>query len=241
MHSNRGGDQKVVRPNYRGFSRSIFIVYPGFYLEHSAKGSTWENHKYIKRINGTYYYPDNYEGGRHLPDGEKSKDSEDETLSKDDIISKIEDMTGMKREYITKLYNLSRDEKGYDSEEFKSLLSDLSEGDEDQANRMIDLLKKGRSKLDLTNNDIEKLAKEVIRGNFGNGQVRKDLLGENYAEVQKRVNEMMRGSVGSKVVTKDSMDGAIKTVEKVVKTTASTVVSGVDMDKVLSVYNKNRR
>lgn len=28
------------------------------YLAHSAKGSTWNNHKYIKKENGRYYYAD---------------------------------------------------------------------------------------------------------------------------------------------------------------------------------------
>lgn len=37
------------------------------YIEHSAKGSSWEKHDYIKVIDGKYYYPDSYEGGRHLP------------------------------------------------------------------------------------------------------------------------------------------------------------------------------
>lgn len=37
------------------------------YIEHSAKGSQWEKHDYIKVIDGKYYYPDSYEGGRHLP------------------------------------------------------------------------------------------------------------------------------------------------------------------------------
>lgn len=36
-------------------------------MSHSAKGSEWEKHKYIKRVDGTYYYPDSYVGGRHLP------------------------------------------------------------------------------------------------------------------------------------------------------------------------------
>lgn len=26
------------------------------YLMHSAKGSTWKNHKYVKKVNGVYYY-----------------------------------------------------------------------------------------------------------------------------------------------------------------------------------------
>lgn len=218
----------MVRPNYKDYRRLS--------LSHSAKGSTWEEHKYIKRVDGTYYYPDSYEGGRHLPEGEKG-DKSKEGLSKDDILSKLEDMTGMKREGLTNLYNLGR-EKGYDSAEFKDLLSILSEGDPDQAKRMTDLMKQGGSKVNLSANDIENLAKEVIRGNFGNGQERKDLLGENYAEIQKRVNELMRGSAGSTKVTEEKKEEAIKTVEKAIKSASSNVVSGVDMSKVLSVYKK---
>ena len=48
------------------------------WIIHSAKGSTWEDHKYIKVDDGVYYYPDGYEGGRHLPDGEKA-DSKDKS------------------------------------------------------------------------------------------------------------------------------------------------------------------
>lgn len=49
----------MVRPNYRDFRRLSLL--------HSAKGSSWDEHKYIKRLDGVYYYPDSYEGGRHLP------------------------------------------------------------------------------------------------------------------------------------------------------------------------------
>lgn len=46
-------------PDYRDFYGSTVI-------SHSAKGSTWKDHKYIKIINGLYFYPDEYKGGRHL-------------------------------------------------------------------------------------------------------------------------------------------------------------------------------
>lgn len=118
----------MIRPDYRDFR-----IRPQF-LQHSSEGSSWNKHKYIKRVDGTYYYPDSYEGGRHLPDGEKTESD---------------------------------------------------------------------SKIDLSENDVEKLAKEVISGNFGNGQERKDLLGENYEEIQKRVNELMKGSVGLKTIPSD--------------------------------------
>lgn len=168
----------MIRPNYRCFRISQFLIGTDQHLEHSAKGSTWEEHKYIKRINGTYYYPDSYEGGRHLPDGEKE----------------------------------NKDEPA----EIESLSAE----------------------------DIEALAREVIRGNFGDGEVRKELLGEFYADIQKRVNEILKGSAGSKSVSEATSE-SIKAAEEAAKnaSTSSTssnskVHSGVDMDKVLSVYKK---
>lgn len=151
-----------------------FISESGVHLEHSAKGSTWEDHKYIKRLDGTYYYPDNYEGGRHLPDGEKEP----------------------------KLLTIESD-------------------------------------------DIEKLAIEVIRGNFGNGQQRKDLLGANYSEIQKRVNELLKSGVGSKKVSEASEESIKKAEEAAKKVSLSSsdskIHSGVDMDKVQSVYKNRKR
>lgn len=41
--------------------------------------------------------------------------------------------------------------------------------------------------------DIEALARAVIRGEYGNGGVRKRMLGANYAAVQARVNQILRG------------------------------------------------
>lgn len=39
---------------------------------------------------------------------------------------------------------------------------------------------------------VEQIAREVMRGVYGNGQVRKDQLGSRYAEVQRRVNQIYR-------------------------------------------------
>lgn len=227
----------MIRPDYRNFRvGSQFVVETGVHLEHSAKGSTWEEHKHIKRVDGTYYYPDSYEGGRHLPDGEKESGSND----KDDVISKLEDMSGMKREGLIELQTLAK-EKGYDSKEYLEALSVLSEGDEDQAKKMTDLLKGNNTKIDLSANDVENLAKEVIRGNFGNGQERKDLLGENYAEIQKRVNELMKGSAGQKKVSEATQESVKKAEEAAKKADNSKVHSGVDMNKVQSVYRNKKK
>lgn len=43
-------------------------------------------------------------------------------------------------------------------------------------------------------NKIEVLAMEVIQGKWGNGQERKDRLGNLYSEVQKRVNEILNST-----------------------------------------------
>lgn len=222
----------MIRPNYRDFRRSKMVVYSERQLKHSAKGSTWEEHKYIKRIDGTYYYPDSYEGGRHLPKGENGGSS------KDDTISKLEDLTGMTRESLLELKNISQ-KNGYDSNEFKEMLEILSEGDEDQAKKMIKILKQDESKMDLSSEDVENLAKEVIRGNFGNGQVRRDLLGENYGKIQRRVDEILKSSTGSKKVSESSNE-SIKRAEKAASN-ASKIHSGIDIDKVMSVYNKKKK
>lgn len=57
------------------------------WLIHSQKGSEWKEHKYLKREgtkgkledDGKYYYPDSYEGGRHLSNGNKSKSGGSDT------------------------------------------------------------------------------------------------------------------------------------------------------------------
>lgn len=141
-------------------------------LKHSAKGSTWEEHKYVKRIDGTYYYPRGYEGGRtidSLEGGDKEKES-----------------------------------------------------------------KEGEDRGDYDEQDIESLAREVIRGNFANGEERKQLLGEYYQKVQDRVNEIYRteGLGGSKKAS-DASSSEVKTTEK-----AASKSAGIDLSEVYRVYNK---
>ena len=46
---------------------------------------------------------------------------------------------------------------------------------------------------ELTAAEIDALARAVIRGDFGNGVIRRAKLGSKYAAVQKRVNEILRG------------------------------------------------
>lgn len=199
----------MIRPDYRDFrTRSQSF-------RHSSEGSSWKEHKYIKRVDGTYYYPDSYEGGRHLPDREKEKSMEDELFEKLKNYSD-KDIGQMLRGSFDKVL---LEQMGVD-------WTKLPKEEVDRMQRsLIDRLEKkteSNSKIDLSKNDVEKLAKEVIRGNFGNGQVRKDLLGENYAEVQKRVNELMKGSAGLKTIPSDKTK-AISVAEEAAKRAVTLV------------------
>ena len=40
--------------------------------------------------------------------------------------------------------------------------------------------------------EIDRLARAVIRGEYGTGEARKAALGSKYAAVQKRVNELLK-------------------------------------------------
>jgi len=52
----------------------------------------------------------------------------------------------------------------------------------------------GKLKLQLFAKSVEELAKEVIKGNYGNGDARKQALGNQYSDVQKVVNQMLDGT-----------------------------------------------
>lgn len=235
----------MIRPNYRDFRRSTFAVVNGQYLSHSAKGSTWKEHKYIKRIDGTYYYPDSYEDGRHLPKkkeeagggGSEEKLEDWEKTLYEDIDNTLKRNPGL---FDPK--NITNDEEFQDfkltlgefagidadelsSEEIERMRKKVYDhyNKEEKSDELLleEIEKKGeksdeKETEDLSENDVEKLAKEVIRGNFGNGQQRKDLLGENYDKIQKRVNEILRGSSGSKKVSKASK-ASVRKVEEAAK------------------------
>lgn len=129
----------------------------GVVLAHSAKGSEWKDHKYIRKKNGTYYYLDE--------NGNETTTTHKEGSSKSDSSDK-------------------KDEKAS---------TDKKEDDKNVSAEAKKLIDSNIKSEDLTPENVEKLAKEVIRGGFGNGQERKDLLGEHYATIQKRVNELMKG------------------------------------------------
>lgn len=118
------------------------------------------------------------------------KDKWQDNDKKSKATKDISDFTGMKDEAIKKLQELA-ESKGMDSKEYKDLLSSLAEGDNDRAKKISEMIKNSASSSD-KEFDLDAAALDVIRGKYGNGQARKDALGEDYAMVQKRVNEMYK-------------------------------------------------
>lgn len=129
-----------------------------YYIEHSAKGSTWKKHKYIKIANGLYFYPDDYVGGRHIGNKKKTSNKKEETKTN-------------KKKTTKEKTSKAATSKSKDKEDNK---------------------KKG-----LTSKKVEKLAQDVIRGNYGVGQERIDKLGKKYNKVQYRVNQILLGNAGA--------------------------------------------
>lgn len=162
-----------MRPDFKEFNGVGLAM-----LAHSAKGSTWEEHKYIKRIDGTYYYPDSYKGGRHLDNSDSSEEVENE------------------------------------------------------------------ESFDLTSDEIDALAREVIRGNFGNGEDRKEAIGEHYQEIQNRVNELMASTGSMKVseASEEIVSTGEEAVDEAVTTSSSSSTKSsskkIDMDEVLGTYRR---
>lgn len=199
------------------------------YLKHSAKGSHWKEHKYVKIIDGVYYYPEGYMNGKYsLPDGKSGGDSSGSDKS---------DSKGRLKGWSKKVYSGLDAEIAKDPAFLDKLLStwvnpntssvartenlygflkeyagiDLNDGFEDLSEeKQLEMVNKiykhyaGKSsdsksespsgKQKLTDEELDQLVNDVIRGDYGNGQERKDKLGKYYQEIQSMVNEKLKGS-----------------------------------------------
>lgn len=101
-------------------------------LNHSAKGSEWEDHQYVKRENGKYYYPDNYPGGRHISNAPGNGGGGNKEEKKDFDSSAVAKSAGADEKDIKELYELGAS-KGFDSKEYLDRLYELSGKDANRA------------------------------------------------------------------------------------------------------------
>lgn len=87
------------------------------------------------------------------------------------------------------------------------------------------------------NSDIEKLAREVIEGKYGNGEERRQKLGSLYNEVQKRVNEILKGNITSEKIYIVKKGDCLSKIAQKYNTTVSRLaevngITNVDFIKV---------
>lgn len=167
-------------------------------LKHyGVKGMEWGEHKYIKRANGSYYYPEGsnaakvseYKKGdsdfdeKNYSDKNRLGDTDFFAFTRPDgkVVILEEDMkwelpSGQKvnPDMIKRLQSLGQPKSN--DEFINNVTSAIS----------------GGSNGKLSEKDIDNLARETIRGNFKNGQDRKNLLGEDYKQVQAKVNEILK-------------------------------------------------
>lgn len=183
------------RPDFRDFRGSSGVsVVSDDKIEHSAKGSTWDKHKYVKVIDGVYYYPVGYEKGRtvdSLKDSDKKEKDEDFDSEKE--LTKVkEHFDEYMKERGVNVWDLPKDQI---DEMQRTIAKEIESGN--NPDRILKELNKESS-----NSKVEELANEVIRGKHGNGDDRRASLGDNYDEVQKRVNELMKSTGSQKVSSK---------------------------------------
>lgn len=75
------------------------------------------------------------------------------------------------------------------------------------------------------------MAKKVIRGEFGNGADRKELLGDSYADIQARVNEMLKSNT---TASKSNVESGKNAANNIVKSSSETLTSALEKLKSTS-------
>lgn len=213
-------------------------------LRHSAKGSTWDEHKYLKKVDGNYYYPVGYTKGRTV---DSLKDDKPVEKKKSEIKPKSSSsgvLPGLKGMSISGTGGSKKSEssgKTYEPgvlhipKELAKTGAASSSLKKTESNKMSDA-------------EVESMALRTIRGEFGNGQVRKDILGDDYQEIQDKVNQLMkeitatqRSFTGTPPEVVEKGETAMKSAIKKVSNTKVTESSkGIDMEQVQSVYRKKR-
>lgn len=168
------------------------------YIKHSGvKGMTWGDHKYIRKANGSYYYPEGSNAAKVSeykkgdPDFDEKNYNNKNRLGNTDfyaftrpdgkVVILQEDMK----------WELPNGQKI--SPEMIKRLEGLgaAKSNDEFINNATNAIS-GGSNGKLSEKDIDNLSNEVIRGNFKNGNERKALLGEHYQQVQDMVNKKLK-------------------------------------------------
>ncbi len=86
------------------------------------------------------------------------------------------------------------------------------------------------------NADIEQLARDVINGKYGNGEERKQKLGNLYNEVQARVNEILRGNTQKEEIYIVKKGDCLCNIAKKFNTTVEKIAKDNNITNVDLIY-----
>ena len=191
------------------------------FLEHTALGTNWKDHKYLYiDKNGRYIYPEDVKNGGGAKYG--SKEYEQMTARSGKTINTRSSInTPAKKSSTTSNTTKSSSPSVTKTDQAAASIANTTDKKTEEkkttSTKKKSTTKKTSTKaskeateLGLTENDlkaltsninteatqrdevINSLALKVIRGDFGNGQDRKNKLGQYYSVIQKRVNELMK-------------------------------------------------
>lgn len=167
-------------------------------LMHSAKGSEWENHKYVIKKDGNYYYKVGYDKGRTI-DSLKKDDSDLISKAKQKVKNrKHTEQAAVALHKWNRLHGQDKKKKTYTYDKETNQIKEKKEEKKEDIKQEPKSSNDTASTENLSDNisgTTEELAMRAIRGDFGNGQKRKDILGDKYSEVQALVNELEKKKV----------------------------------------------
>ena len=168
-----------------------------FFKHSGVKGMTWGEHKYIKKANGSYYYPEGSNAAKVSEYKKGDTDFDEKNYDEKNRLGDTDFFAFTRPD--GKVVILEEDMKWelpsgqkVDDAMIKRLQSLGQAKSNDEFINNATTAISGGSNGKLSEKDIDNLAKETIRGNFKNGKERKDLLGEHYKDVQARVNQMLK-------------------------------------------------
>lgn len=163
------------------------------------KGMEWKEHKYIKKLNGTYYYPEGSNAAKVSEYKDGDSDFDEKNYSEKNRLGNTDFFAFTRPD--GKVVIIEEDMKWElpDGQKIDDNLIKRLEGiggtntNDEFVNKATTAIS-GGSNGKLSSKDVSNLANEVVKGNFGNGSKRKELLGDDYQEVQNEVNKILKGS-----------------------------------------------
>lgn len=175
-------------PDFRQFRGTQTV------LVHSAKGSEWEKHKYVKKLGSAYYYPVGYDKGRTIDELEKSKKTGSDASEKEEK-KKISDSstegTTDTKDWEKKV--LDKVGKGLSGKE----LADLARTDFDKV-----LARIGIDWRKMDAEEVSKMQRQLVGKLDPNGKLEKKEEKKKAESRGKELDELLRKSKESKSSSK---------------------------------------